>query len=88
MEIVNSEKYYKWKTLNSKDPYSKECFDYAERWMNKMEEKMSDGKSVKEIALDTSFEVCEGISGFMHGVALSILENHWKYGKDIRKYVG
>ena len=82
-----SEEWKKAYDINKDDPYGKECFDYAERWANQMEEKISDGSELKDIAESTSHSAdTNGITGFMYGMAVSILSQMWTHGEELRKW--
>lgn len=84
MEIVNQEHWQKWVDSNT-DPYGSGVIRYAERWADLMEQKISTGKKLADIASETSHEAdTEGITGFMYGCAVQILSDVWKYGEDLR----
>lgn len=93
MKIVKGkeQEYKDWYDKNS-DPYSRACFTYAERWARMMEEKIeaSEDNEMKVIVDNTkqlSDEADEeGITGFMYGVAVSILSQYWEYGECLRKW--
>jgi hypothetical protein len=88
MEIIKGkEKEYKdWYDLNS-DPYSRACFTYAERWANMMENAINKGKDLKDVAERLSLRAdTEGITGFMYGVAVSILSQVWIHGEELRRW--
>ena len=69
------------------DPYGRCVIRYAQRWAEMMEEHISDGKSISDIAKKTSHDSdTEGITGFMYGCAVNILSQVWKYGEDLRKW--
>lgn len=73
---------------NNQDIYGKACYNYAMDWANTMEELMKQGKELEDIAKETSFQVSEkhGITGFMYGMAVSILSSTWKYGEQLRQW--
>ena len=76
----------KAKKLNS-DPYGTACYTYLERWANLMEEKMSAGENLEDIAKDCSHKADEeGITGYMYGASVSILSNVWEHGEELRKW--
>lgn len=84
MKMINKEKYDEWKAVNT-DPYGSAVFRYAERWANLMEARIECGDKLEDIAHNTSIEAdTEGISGYMYGVATSILAQSWKYGDKLR----
>lgn len=85
MKIVDQKVYEDWKNKN-KDPYGAGCFAYAERWANMMELAMSQGEDIEDIAESTSFYAdTEGITGFMYGVAASILYQCWEHGDKLKE---
>ena len=91
MQTIDQQKYDDWKAKQvdengNPEPYSLECFNFAERWANVMEEKMSNGEKLEDIAKQTSFDVAEGITGFMYGMAVSILSQCWKHGEQLRQW--
>ena len=78
--------YKKFKELNTKDFYSKGVVDYAERWANMMEDEISNGKNIEDIAESISFKAdTEGITGFMFGCAKDTLIKYWEYGEILEK---
>ena len=91
MQTVDQQKYDDWKAKQvdengNPEPYGLECFNFAERWANVMEEKMSNGEKLEDIAKQTSFDVADGITGFMYGMAVSILSQCWKHGEQLRQW--
>ena len=93
MKIVKGkeQEYKDWYEKNS-DPYGRACFTYAERWAGMMEEKIKaseddEMKVIVDNAKQLSYEADkEGITGFMYGVAVSILSQCWEYGECLRKW--
>lgn len=85
------EKAYKdWFDKNA-DPYGRGCFTYAERWAKLLEKKIDEvgnvQKAIKDNADHLSHEAdTEGITGFMYGMAVSILSQCWEYGEELRKW--
>ena len=72
---------------NSHDCYSKFVIDYMIRWANMMEEHISNGENINNIAKKTSHEAnTDGITGFMYGCAVDLLSILWEYGEDLRKW--
>lgn len=52
-----------------------------------MQVEMSKGKTLKDVAEKTSFEMgFLGTTGFMYGAAVSVLSQCWKYGEELRKW--
>src|SRR6267142_5149427 len=86
LELSNVEIWNKYKELNT-DPYGGCCIEYAEGWARLMQIEIAKGKSVKDCAEKTSFELgFLGITGFMYGAAVSMLAKCWKYGEELRKW--
>ena len=85
------EKIYKdWKDKNN-DGYSRQVFDYAEAWAERMEKYANEGKKIKKICEDTSHEVNDergtwGLSGFQFGCAIQVLIQCWEYGEELKPY--
>lgn len=71
--------------INSKDFYSKGVIDYMHRWADLMEQKLSEGAKLADIADNTSLSAdTEGITGFMYGAACQALYEFWEYGEVLR----
>ena len=86
MKFIDKEKWETFVNAN-RDPYGSGCVRYAERWANMMEREIEKGKSVVEIADQTSNEAdTEGITGFMYGCAVSILSQVWEHGEELRRW--
>lgn len=86
IELSDSER---WKICKEKntDPYSACCVEYAEGWAKLMQVEINSGKSVKDCAEKTSFQLgFLGITGFMYGCAVSMLAKCWKHGEELRKW--
>ena len=78
------ENYQKWYDKNE-DAYGRACFTYAEKWAELMEEAIDAGRKLEDIADDLSHTAdTEGITGFMYGMAVSILANCWIHGEELR----
>lgn len=82
--------YEAWRAKND-DPYGGTCFLFAERWAELMEQeivKTNDPSTVKMVAERCSREADKdfGITGFMYGMAVSILSEAWIYGETLRKW--
>lgn len=89
--IKGKENEYKDWYNNNLDSYGHACFTYAERWAELLEKKIENEANAQEIIIkyaeETSHEAdTEGITGFMYGIAVSILSNCWKYGEELRKW--
>ena len=88
MKIIEAElvNYQKSHNVNS-DPYGTAIFEFAIRWANLMETLISQGKSICDIAKQTSRDAdTEGITVFMYGAAVSILATYWVHGEELRKW--
>lgn len=80
------QEYKEWYDKND-DSYGRTCFIYAEKWAELMEEAIESGQELKDIAEDLSYKANEeGITGFMYGVAVSILSFAWIHGEELRKW--
>ena len=86
MEFSDKKAWDKGKKINS-DGYGGAIYEYAEFWAKLMQVEMSKGKSLKDIAEKTSFELgFLGITGFMYGASVQILSQCWKHGEELRKW--
>lgn len=71
----------------NQDPYGKAGMDYCKAWAILMQNELAKGKTVVECAEQTSKEAdTEGITGFMYGMAVSILSIYWAHGEELRKW--
>ncbi len=69
----------------NQDGYGAGVMRYAERWARMMEAEIAAGKTLKECANSTSTVAdTEGITGAMHGFAVSILSQVWVHGEGLR----
>jgi len=90
--ITGKEEAYKDWYNNNSDPYGRGCFTYAERWAEMMEKAIEEQDKepmavIVENAERLSHEAdTEGITGFMYGMAVSILAQTWEYGELLRKW--
>ena len=85
MRVKDIEKYRYWKEKN-KDEYSKEVFDYAERWAELMEKEIAKGKEIKDIYDSCSEEAnLTGITGAMNFSAAAVLIKCWVHGEELEK---
>jgi len=80
--------YEDWKSKQTDDNgYGLAVFRYAETWADLMETQLKVGFTVEEIADKTSHQAdTEGITGFMYGMAVSILSLHWEYGEELKTW--
>lgn len=72
------------------DPYGACIMQFAETWANAMESKLAKGKTIPEIAKQTSKDTDAlpgfGITGFMYGAAVSMLAKYWAHGEELRHW--
>lgn len=86
IEFSDKQAYDDWKAKNT-DPYGACCFEYAEGWAKLMQAEIRNGKHVKDVAKDTSYQMnFLGITGLMYGMAVSILAKCWRHGEELRKW--
>lgn len=99
MKIIEGKEieYKNWKDLNSKDDYSLETFEFAERWANFMEDnmkKMLVNGNIYGVTPEILFEIKDrsmrnadinGISGYQYSCAVQILVQMWEYGYILSK---
>jgi hypothetical protein len=89
MKFKNDEAQSGWDltVANNSDPYGKPGVDFARQWAELMEQKISQGANVADIAKQCSHDAdTEGITGFMYGCAVSILSQVWLHGEDLRRW--
>ena len=88
MRVLQSkeEEFKKCIEINSHNFYSKSTIDYMIRWANMMEESISNGYKINDIAEETSHRADNGITGFMYGCAVDLLSQFWEYGEDLKKW--
>lgn len=87
MKLKDAEAEEKWaeSVRVNDDPYGSGVIRFTERWADLMEQKLAEGKTVAEIYEATSHEAdTEGITGFMYGVAVSMLSQLWEHGAELR----
>ena len=88
MQLSNVELWNQTKAINT-DSYGKGTVDYAERWANLMETKLPEttDETFGDMAKQTSHEAdTDGITGFMYGMAVSILAQCWEHGDRLRRW--
>ena len=92
MKIKNGmeNKYKEWFDKNN-DPYGRRCFTYAECWAELLESNIIDNCDIQKVIVDNAEECSrkadtDGITGFMYGMAVSILSECWEYGDYLRKW--
>lgn len=84
MEFKNKEIWDKAVEVNKDDFYGKGIIDFANRWALLMEAEIAKGFKVADIAHETSNKAdTDGITGFMYGMAVTLLSESWKYGDEL-----
>lgn len=79
------QEYENYVKLNSLDPYSKACVDYAEKWADLMEESLANEESLEDTWKQLSHKAdTDGITGFMYGCAVQALAHFWVHGEQLR----
>lgn len=69
------------------DGYGGAVYEFAKNWALLMQLEISKGKSIKDIAGETSHQAdTVGLTGFMYGAAVSVLSACWMHGEDLRKW--
>lgn len=72
---------------NNSDFYGSGIYRFAERWAEMMEERLATGKSIADIAGQTSHDSdTEGITGVMYGCAVGVLAHFWEHGEELRRW--
>lgn len=70
---------------NNKDAYGGRCVRFAEEWARLMQTRIANGETIAACTDELSHLADDdGISGFMHGAAISMLSKCWKHGEDLR----
>lgn len=78
--------YEDYKAKNS-DPYGWAVVTYGERWADSMEQAIAEGSDLESVAKKLSHDSdIEGITGFMHGCAVSALSHFWIHGERLRRW--
>lgn len=88
MQIIEGKEkeYQDWYDKNP-DDYGHACFTYAERWADLMEQAIANGEQFEDVAENLSHVADkDGITGFMYGVAVSILSKAWIHGERLRRW--
>ena len=84
--VRDQKAYDDWKAKNP-DPYGAATFRYAEAWGEIMEARLGQGEKLEGIAEECSHQAdTEGITGFMYGIAVSILAQCWVHGEELRRW--
>jgi hypothetical protein len=86
IQVIDQKVWDGW-CANNQDPYGSGVVRFAERWAVLMQQKLTEGNSVSEIADDASREAdTEGITGFMYGCAVQMLAGCWVHGEELRRW--
>ena len=81
------QEYAKYRETNRADAYSARVVSYGEYWAALMEAEIERGKTVAQIAQETSHQAdTDGITGFMYGAAVSALAHFWVHGEELRRW--
>ena len=68
----------------NQDPYGNGVYRYASEWATQMEQRISNGERLENIAEQASHDADEGISGFMYAYAVQVLSVCWIHGEQLR----
>jgi len=89
MKIKDQKQYDIWRDSNQ-DDYGKACLDYGEKWAELMEQHISQGKRVCEVAKETSYIVNKmsgfQITGFMYQCAILFLDKTWEHSDELLQW--
>lgn len=67
--------------------YGSNVIRFATAWAELMEERLGEGKTVADVAEQTSREAdTDGITRYVHGCAVAILAEVWKHGEELRRW--
>ena len=88
MTFKSPEKQKQWEDGLSKnqDPYGNAVYQYASTWATLMEQFIAKGEKLEDCAERASHEADEGITGFLHGCAVSMLAAWWVNGEALRQW--
>jgi len=88
IKFKNPESEVRYMILRSKnimDEYGAGIIGYMERWAILMEAHISKGEKIQDIWMKTSHQAdIDGITGFMFGMAVTVLSEYWIYGDDLK----
>ena len=77
-----------WKLCikNNQEPYGAAVVSYARRWAQLMQIELAEGKTLEDVFEETGDDAdLEGITGFQHGAAVSILSHVWSHGEELSR---
>jgi len=88
MKVSDEAAWKKWREANMDGGYGQAVIEYAERWANLVEERtVGDQALLESVVKQASHDAdTEGITGFMYGVAVSVLATSWAWGERLRKW--
>lgn len=87
MKFKDEEAYKKGFAAQNGEAYGEQCFTYARDWADLMEARMAKGEKLEAVAKECSHQAdTDGITGFMYGVAVSILSKCWEHGDALRQW--
>ena len=70
---------------NNRGSYGSAVYRFAQRWAEAMEQGITAGANLEDIAKPLSHETdTEGITGFQYGAAVSVLASCWEHGERLR----
>lgn len=87
MEVSNMSAWQVWQTRSRNENYYTIVVPVAERWARLMQLEMAKGKKLEDVAVATSYEadVVKLMSGAARYEAAWILEQCWRYGKELKQ---
>jgi hypothetical protein len=84
--LVNQALWDDYQSINT-DPVGAGIMNYAQRWAELMEQEMAKGKSLPEVAMDTSLEAdTDNMSGMTFFLAVRTLVDCWAHGEELRQW--
>ena len=87
VQKINQQAWDDWVKVQGTDEYGLATFRYAERWADLIEIKMNEGCQLEDVSKQTCHDAdTEGITGFMYGIAVSILAQMWVHGDRLRRW--
>lgn len=91
MAFVSPEAQKKWEggLANNQDPYGNACYRFASEWATIMEKELTGSPAdwvPKNADRLSAIADTEGITGFMYGMAMSMLSECWVHGEILRRW--
>lgn len=85
--VSDADRWTEWREANEGEGKGEACLRFAARWARLMDNELSKGAILEDIAESTSYRAdTEGITGFMYGVTVSILAECWVHGEALRHW--